>query len=43
MSETFDKVCKLIGEERNYGPTEEEKAEMERKVREEKVSDFNKC
>lgn len=37
MKDTFDKLCKLIGKPRNYGPTPEEKAEIERIAQEEKV------
>ncbi len=37
MKDTFDKLCKSIGEPKNYGPTPEEKIEMERVAREEKV------
>ena len=37
MKQTFDKLCDLIGKERNYGPTPEEKAELERTAQEEKV------
>lgn len=37
MKQTFDKLCDLIGKERNYGPTPEEKAELERIAQEEKV------
>jgi hypothetical protein len=35
--QTIDRICEVIGGERNYGPTPEEKAEMERVVQEEKV------
>ena len=33
----MEQVKKLIGEPRNYGPTPEEKAEIDRKTLEEKV------
>lgn len=33
----MEQVKKLIGEPRNYGPTPEEKAEIDRKALEEKV------
>ena len=38
MEETVEKVKKLIGEPRNYGPTPEEKAEIDRRTLEERVS-----
>ena len=38
MEQTLEQVKKLIGEPRNYGPTPEEKAEMDRKAMEEKVT-----
>lgn len=37
MKDTFDKLCELIGKPRNYGPTPEEEAEIERIAQEEKV------
>lgn len=37
MQQTFEQIKKLIGEPRNYGPTPEEKAEMDRRALEEKV------
>ena len=37
MKDTFDKLCRLIGEPRNYGPTPEEKAEIDRIAQEERV------
>lgn len=40
MSTTVDAVRKLIGEPRNYGPTPEEKAEMDRIAKEERVLDL---
>ena len=43
MKQTFDKLCNLIGKERNYGPTPEEKAEMERIIQEEKVMVVRSC
>lgn len=38
MEQTLEQVKKLIGEPRNYGPTPEEKAEMDRRAMEEKVT-----
>ena len=38
MKDTFDKICTLIKKPRNYGPTPEEKAEMERIAHEERVT-----
>ena len=38
MEQTLEQVKKLIGEPRNYGPTPEEKAEMDRRAMEKKVS-----
>ena len=38
MEQTLEQIKKLIGEPRNYGPTPEEKAEMDRRAMEEKVS-----
>lgn len=37
LSASIEKICKLIGEPRNYGPTQEEKAEMERRAHEIRV------
>lgn len=37
MKDTFDKLCRLIGDPRNYGPTPEEKAEIDRIAHEERV------
>lgn len=37
MKQSFKKLCTLIGEPKNYGPTPEEQAEMERVKQEEKV------
>ena len=37
MEQTFEHIKKLIGEPRNYGPTPEEKAEMDRLALEERV------
>lgn len=38
MEQTLEQIKKLIGEPRNYGPTPEEKAEMDRRAMEEKVT-----
>ena len=40
MEQTLEQIKKLIGEPRNYGPTPEEKAEMDRKATEERVREF---
>ena len=37
MEQSFEQIKKIIGEPRNYGPTPEEKAEMDRRALEEKV------
>ena len=37
MQQTFEQIKKMIGEPRNYGPTPEEKAEMDRRALEDKV------
>jgi hypothetical protein len=37
MKDTVDKVAKVIGNPRNYGPTAEEKAEMEKIAQEERL------
>ena len=38
MEQTLEQIKKLIGEPRNYGPTPEEKAEMDRRALEDRVS-----
>lgn len=38
MEDTIDQLTKLIGKPRNYGPTLEEKSEIERVFQEEKVT-----
>ena len=40
MEQSFEQIKKIIGEPRNYGPTPEEKAEMDRRALEEKVCVF---
>lgn len=37
MKDTVDQLIQLIREPRNYGPTQEEKAEMERVLQEDRV------
>lgn len=37
MEQSVENIKKIIGEPRNYGPTPEEKAEMDRRALEEKV------
>ena len=41
MEQTVEQVKKLIGEPRNYGPTPEEKAEIDRRTLDERVSLIN--
>ena len=40
MKATVEAIKKFIGEPRNYGPTPEERAEMERIAQEERVMYF---
>ena len=39
MSSTFEKICEIIGEPKNYGPTPDEQAEIERQAQEELVGE----